>query len=209
MSREAGCAKCTGNSIHGADHSPPCKKSKGRLTPGQQHGPARRPLGGARLRRALIPVVGRSGLDGVSPHRQGPNASSTDSTTGRRARPALQRLSRQSLVSFDVFVSCSGHHIRRQPRRGRRFVPVERLQVIAHELFIETGRALPNHILVLRPETRRIRRKTFVNQQQLPVQCAELEFCVGDNDAAFTRVITTRGVNLETQLFHPGRAFVS
>src|SRR5437773_2362469 len=51
----------------------------------------------------------------------------------------------------------------RQTRRGRSFVPVKRLQIIAHKLFVETGRALPNRVLVLRPEARGIWRQAFVD----------------------------------------------
>ena len=95
-------------------------------------------------------------------------------------------------------------------RRGRRFVPVEGFQIIADELFIETGRALSNHILVFRPETRRIRRKTFVNQQQLPVERTDFDFSVGDNDAAFTRVFPTGGDTRSCRYFRrdPGRPWL-
>jgi hypothetical protein len=51
--------------------------------------------------------------------------------------------------------------------RGRRFVPVECLQIIAHKLFVETGRANAYAILIGRPETGGIGSQTFVDEQQL------------------------------------------
>jgi len=54
-------------------------------------------------------------------------------------------------------------------RRGRRFVPIECLQIIAHKLFVETRRAGANAIFIHGPETGGIGSQTFVNQQQLIV----------------------------------------
>ena len=53
-------------------------------------------------------------------------------------------------------------------RRGAgAFVPFERLQIIAHKLFIEAGRALSDNVLIFWPETRRVRCETFVDQEQI------------------------------------------
>ena len=71
---------------------------------------------------------------------------------------------------------------------GRSLVPIERLEIIAHELFVETRRALADDVLIRRPETRGIGRETFVDQEQFAVDRAEFEFCVGDDDSAFRGV---------------------
>ena len=51
--------------------------------------------------------------------------------------------------------------------RGRRFVPIKRLQIIAHKLFVETRRVGANAIFINGPETGGIGRETFVDQQQI------------------------------------------
>src|SRR5207253_8236438 len=83
-------------------------------------------------------------------------------------------------------------------------VPIESLQIIAHKLFVETGRALTDNILVFRPEPRRIRRETVVDQQKFSVDDSEFELRVGDDDAALSGVIASRGINFQTKVarFH-------
>ena len=76
-------------------------------------------------------------------------------------------------------------------------------------MFIETGRALPNRVFVLRPETRRIRREAFVDQKQILIDCAELEFCIRDDDPALVRVFATTRINLQAQAFHALGYFVA
>src|SRR5207245_8581892 len=85
---------------------------------------------------------------------------------------------------------------------GRRsLVPVERLQIIAHKLFIETRRAFSDGVLVLRPEAGRIRRKAFVDQEQTSVDRAKLKFCIRDDDAGSRSVIAATRINFQTQHF--------
>ena len=55
-----------------------------------------------------------------------------------------------------------------RPRGG--LVPVERLEIIAHELLVVTLRALARRVAVGRPEARGIRRETFVDQDQLAIR---------------------------------------
>ena len=58
----------------------------------------------------------------------------------------------QAAKCFEIFRGRFFDHILRQARRRRSLVPVERLQIITHELFVETGRTLSEGVLVLRPE---------------------------------------------------------
>src|SRR5947208_10998985 len=67
---------------------------------------------------------------------------------GRRTAVLHQFLTRQALESFHVFRARLFNDLRRQMRRGRGLVPIESLQVIADELFVEARRALTNHILI-------------------------------------------------------------
>src|SRR5439155_4014265 len=71
--------------------------------------------GGARLRRALIPVVGRSGLDGASPQRSWPQALNRSrrresapilclqSQQVRRITPAAARVGCDRIISGNQF----------------------------------------------------------------------------------------------------------
>ncbi len=72
-------------------------------------------------------------------------------------------------------------------RAGRGLVPIERLQIIAHELFVETGRTLSDDVMICRPESRRIRRQHFIDQKQFSVDGSKFEFGVGENDSFLFR----------------------
>jgi hypothetical protein len=65
------------------------------------------------------------------------------------------------------------------------FVPVQRFEIVAHELFVEGRRAAADTVRVDRPEARRIRRQSFVDERERTGRMdSELEFGVGDDDAA-------------------------
>src|SRR4029450_2117968 len=87
-------------------------------------------------------------------------------------------LTRQTAKCFEILCGSLFDHVLRQMRCGWALVPFERLQIIAHKLFIEAGRALPENVLVLWPEARRIRCQTFVDQKQIFIDSAELKFRV-------------------------------
>src|SRR5437899_3737960 len=108
----------------------------------------------------------------------------------------------QAAKCFHIFRRSFFDHFLRQLRRRRSLVPVKRLEVIAHELFVETGRALSDDVLVLWPEARRIGRETFVDQEQIFIDCAELEFRICDDDAASLSVVAATRINFQTQRFH-------
>src|SRR5689334_19788431 len=57
--------------------------------------------------------------------------------------PAGETLERLHVLRCGLF-----NHRRRKFRSRRGLVPVQGLEVIAHELFIEAGRASPNDILI-------------------------------------------------------------
>src|SRR5437764_10437045 len=102
--------------------------------------------------------------------------------------------------SFAIFRARLLNDLPRQMWRGRRFVPVECLQIIAHKLFVETRRADADLVLIRWPETRGIRSETFVDQEQVITQASEVEFCVGDNDSTRGGVFTSRLVDFEAEI---------
>mgnify|MGYP000398700044 CR=1 FL=1 len=83
---------------------------------------------------------------------------------------------------------------------GGGLVPVERFEIIAHELLVKADRTAADTVLIRRPETARIGREHLIDQNHLPVDFAELEFGIGDNDPPFFRIIARRGVDLEREI---------
>src|SRR5262245_51150599 len=69
----------------------------------------------------------------------------------RGSKKFSELFSRDPTVCFQVFCGCLLHDIRRQRWGGRRFIPIERLQVIANVLLVETGLAFPGLIFVRGP----------------------------------------------------------
>ena len=68
---------------------------------------------------------------------------------------------------------------------GGILVPVQRFEIVAHELLVETRRADAGFVGGHRPEARRIRRQHFVDQDQIAgLVGAELELGVRDDDVA-------------------------
>src|SRR6476620_7241977 len=101
----------------------------------------------------------------------------------------------QSAKCFEIFRGSFFDNILRQARSGWSLVPIERLQVIAHKLFIKTGRTLPNDIFVNRPEARGIRGEAFIDQEQFPINRAELKFRIRDDDSTLGCVIAAARIN--------------
>jgi len=118
-------------------------------------------------------------------------------------------LASQPLKRLQIFGGRSRDDVAGQLRPGRRLVPIERLEVIAHELLVKTGRALPDHILIFRPEAGRIRSQAFVDQQQLSIDRPEFEFCVRNDNSALRGMIATPGINFQTELAHFGCDFAT
>src|SRR5438045_6019725 len=110
--------------------------------------------------------------------------------------------SSQAAKCFEVFRGSFLDHILRQARGWRTLIPVECLQIIAHELFIETRWALSDGVLIFGPETRGVRCQTFVNQEQVSIDCAEFKFCICDDDAALLSMIPPARINFQAERFH-------
>jgi len=72
-------------------------------------------------------------------------------------------------------------NLRGKRRRGRRLIPTQGLKVIPHKLLIKTRLSPTRDVLVERPETRRIRGKHFINEDNLIIVQAKLKFRVCDN----------------------------
>ena len=91
---------------------------------------------------------------------------------------------------------------------GGLFVPAALFQPVAHELFVEGGRADADAVLVLRPEAAGIWGEHFVHQGEGAVVVeAEFEFGVADNDAARLGVGGRFGVEGDGFVAHLGGEF--
>src|SRR6185369_13063483 len=100
--------------------------------------------------------------------------------------------------------------LRGQPRARRALVPVQRFQVITHDLLVETGRTDAHPVLVSGPEAGRIRRKHFVDEYQLAIwRQAELELRVSDDDAAPRGMRGGEVVQRERRIAHQYRQIVT
>src|SRR5207244_12798991 len=101
--------------------------------------------------------------------------------------------------SFAISRASLFNKLPRQMGRGRRFVPVQCLQIIAHKLFVETGRAAADVIFVGRPETGGIGSQTFADQQQLVAYSPEFDFGVVDNVYADRGIVASFLVPFEPE----------
>ena len=97
----------------------------------------------------------------------------------------------------------------RQRRRRRLLVPVDRFQVIAHELLIERKLRPARLVRIRRPEARRIRREHFVAQHQFLAHESELELRVRDDDALRLRVLRRARINRQRQIAQPLRKILA
>src|SRR5688572_24143001 len=103
--------------------------------------------------RKLLWIHRAQSVDLISSPARGVSMHTAQSRLNR-SRQLRQRGSRQPLVGFKVLCLSFCNDVRRQGRSGRRLVPVESLQVIAHELLVEARLTLTRLILVRRPEAR-------------------------------------------------------
>src|SRR6202011_3015691 len=126
-----------------------------------------------------------------------------------RAGRLQEFLARDSFERFDVFRRGLLDDLPRQLRRWRRLVPIERLEIIAHELLVEARWALTDDKLVFRPEARGIWSEDFIDQEQLIVDLAEFEFGIGHNDAALRRMVAAARIDFETEIFDAVRDFIA
>src|ERR1700736_3682343 len=113
--------------------------------------------------------------------------------------------SRQARQRLAVFVAGSRDDLGRQIRARRLLVPVEGLQVVAHELLVETRRAHARAIAVRGPEARGVRRQHFVDEREYALAVdAEFELGVGNDDAAAARVFGREPVQCERGVAYRG-----
>src|SRR6516162_3630667 len=127
----------------------------------------------------------------------------------RCALGGCELAARQLAKCLEIFRRRLFDDFLRQTRRGRSLVPIERLQIIAHKLLVETWRALSYCVLVLRPEARGIRCQAFVDQKQISIDRAELKLRVCNDDSAPVGVLAASGINVKTQRSHTVSYFVT
>src|SRR5512146_1377302 len=103
----------------------------------------------------------------------------------RRAGDGAMASFRQPGEGFAIFLAGAGDDLRRQLRPRSLLVPIEGLQVIAHELLVEARRADAGAVAVGGPEPRGIGGEHLVDQRQRAALIdTELELGVGNDDAA-------------------------
>src|ERR1700749_3960972 len=85
-------------------------------------------------------------------------------------------------------------------RGGRLFIPVDRLQIVAHELFVKAWRIGAFLVTGNGPEPGRIRSKAFINKHQLVVDRSELELGFGYDDASGVGKVATLSEERETDV---------
>src|SRR5512146_350392 len=144
--------------------------------------------------RIRPPPPGRRGR-GIEPIRN----------TRRAVDGALRSLS-QPRQGFAIFLAGAGDDLRRQLRPRSLLVPVERLQIIAHELLVEARGAGAGAVRIGRPEPGRVGRERLVYQGERAVLIqAELELGVGNDDAAAERMRRRKLIKGEGGVADAGR----
>ena len=97
----------------------------------------------------------------------------------------VEPLAGDAFVRLDVLLAGTSDHLRGQLGRGRLAVPAAGVQPIAHVLLIEALLRAPRRVTVRRPETRRVGRAHFVDQDEFALAESEFDLCVRDDDPAF------------------------
>src|SRR5258706_337067 len=94
-------------------------------------------------------------------------------------------LRRKQFECLAIVVAGARQYLRRQMRRGRLLVPVQGLQVIAHELLVEARWTNARFVRGHRPEARGIRRQCLIDEKQLACLVdAEFELGIRNDDIA-------------------------
>src|SRR5438270_9957757 len=92
-----------------------------------------------------------------------------------------QFMPREQTIRFEIARGRGGGDCGRERRRGRPFVPVERLQVVAHVLFVERALRVARLIHARGPEARRVGRQNSDKQNDRAARSAA-EFKLGAGD---------------------------
>src|SRR5207249_10002940 len=107
---------------------------------------------------------------------------------------------RQDAVDLAVAGACAFDDLVREARHGRLPVPADRVEVVADELLDEARLPAAGPIAVLRPEPRAVRREDFVAESDLPVDLAEFELRIGDDDPPLFGALGPRRVDPQRQI---------
>src|SRR5690625_6444865 len=98
--------------------------------------------------------------------------------TAATGRGEMSGIGQQSFFGYQIAQARLFNSVLGQARAGRLLVPVQRVQVIAHKLLVEAGRADAGLPLVGGPEPRAVGCKHLVNQVQTDA-VDQAEFTVG------------------------------
>src|SRR5262249_40391166 len=107
-----------------------------------------------------------------------------------------ERPSREALQRFAVLLRGARDDVSWELRRRRLLVPVERLEVIAHELLVVGGRGDADAVRIPGPEARGVGREHLVDQDEL-VLCVQPEFELGVRNDDPARGGVLRGLLVE------------
>src|SRR5687767_2373021 len=93
--------------------------------------------------------------------------SRTRASSCARIPSAFQLSARQAPERVEIFRARPLDHVLGQAGYGRLLVPLDRLEIVAHELLVEARLRAAGRVAVRRPEARRIGRHHLVDQDDL------------------------------------------
>src|SRR5882762_8660471 len=97
---------------------------------------------------------------------------------------------RKQLEGCTIVFAGARQDIGREMRSRRLLVPVQRLEIVAHELLVETRRTDPGLVGFHRPEAGRVGSQGLVDQEKISrLVGTEFELGVGDDDVPRQRVL--------------------
>ena len=94
-----------------------------------------------------------------------------------------ERHTDKPFVCLQIALACFGNHFVAERWDGRLLVPVQRLEVVADVLLVETCLTPSGFIIVKGPEPGGVGRQRLVNEHRFAVEIAEFELRIGDDDA--------------------------
>jgi len=150
---------------------------------------ALRPLGdeiGRAVRRHRLRFVGHAEFSSISAAAFMVSQSEADPIT----MPIMKAFSPSIVSALRGTFPRSWRSPRPAAAARRRLVPVERLEIVAHVLFVERRRTHADAIRIGGPEARRIRGQDFIDQDEiLSLVQPELKLRIGNDDAFFCGVV--------------------
>src|ERR1700676_486819 len=118
----------------------------------------------------------------------------------RFSRVLVEFAADQDAKSFPVLGASCRDDFGRQLGAGRGFRPADAFEVIANKLFVERGLRAAGLVLVGGPEAGGIGSEGFVDPDEIVAEKAELEFCVGEENAARSSVSSGAAVDFEAEV---------